>query len=777
MKDYTQTAMQYLQNQFSIIPLQLDGSKEPVGSWQPYTERYASGYELQTWFADGSCGFGIVCGSISQNLLVIDFDHNAEQLFEQFWTDAQQLLPSVTDNLVVSATPRPGRQVWMRSASQTAGSTVLAYTAPTGEPPQPKVAIETRGSGAYVCAPGGPAAVHSTGRPYQFIHGKLDHLPQLPDSTVAQLLNICRGYSQWAPQHVQRKPGQPYTGEPRPGDIYNQHADPKQLLLNAGWEMHSCDASGQVDYLRRPGKDTPGHSASLGHICSDDGKPLLFVFSSNAAPFEAGQAYDAFAVYSLLQHGGDFGRAAAAVRIQYAEQVTAAQQQFHAQVAEQIPDRLPWNPFPTDCLPAEIQDYCCEHAQAIGIDHAFVALPLLATLAGLIGSSRILYLKRSYSLPSVLWTCTVADVSSGKTPGWMAGTAPAESIEHSLQQTNATAAQTYQRQLDEWTQAGDRKAPKPDKPDTNQQFVISDTTLESLVDVHQKNSKLLLSCDELAGWVKGMNQYRPGRDTEAWLAIYNAGSLSVNRKQDGYRVWMPRTSISVTGTIQPQVAQDVLFTQAHLDNGLAARILTCQPPGGIVRWTDDEPAEAVDQQMTWLAQRLYLLTGEQHGTTTRPLPLPCTADARQAFIQWTNDAADHAEQLPPELRSSWLKLRPTAGRFALVLSVCKQLLQHPDGQAQQPVDAESMAAGIELARWFGQELERSAAGDQQAELQQHLQWILRYHPQGLDVRTLQQGRRSIQSADAARIVFQKLLELGTGSLSPAGLFIPSQKTA
>ena len=37
---------------------------------------------------------------------------------------------------------------------------------------------------------------------------------------------------------------------------------------------------------------------------------VLYVFSSNAAPFEPNQAYSPFAVYTLLEHGGDWERAA-----------------------------------------------------------------------------------------------------------------------------------------------------------------------------------------------------------------------------------------------------------------------------------------------------------------------------------------------------------------------------------------------------------------------------------------------------------------------------------
>jgi hypothetical protein len=771
-------ARQFVLHGFSTLPLQTDGSKQPVGSWSAYCDRYASEHELQQWFGQSQqpCGIGVVTGCISNNLLILDFDHDAVNTFTRFWQDIQQQLPGLADNLVVVATPRPGRQVWLRTETPPAGSTVLAWTAPVGEPAQPAVLIETRGQHAYVVAPGGPATVHPKATPYQFIHGSIERLPQLPDSTVARLLDICRSYSQWIPQHVQKQPGQQYTGEPRPGDIFNQQADLRQLLLDAGWEPTHMDPDG-TEFLRRPGKNTPGTSASLGYLRTDDGKPLLFVFSSNAAPFQQHHAYDAFAAYALLKHDGDFSRAATAVRIQYHDKLTEQQQAYHAAVAEQIPDAVPYEPLPINCLPEIVNLYCVGHAAAIGIDVAFVAIPMLSTLAACIGSSRSLYLKRNYTQPATLWTATIAEPSTGKSPGWEAATAPALRIECSIhsgineENDRYQAAQAAHKQA---MAAGTAvAADAPAKPKNTQQFIVVDTTMESLIDVHRNNHKLLLSCDELAGWLKRMDQYRPGADAEQWLSIYNGGSISVNRKQDGYRVFLPRTSISVCGTIQPKVARELLFSERFIGNGFAARVLTAAPPAAVVRWSDTEVDEETDNSMNDLAEQLYLLAGETVGKAERPVLLPCTKDARQAFVSWTNDAADHAEQLQPDLRNSWLKLRPAAGRFALLFSVCKQLQHNPDGHATQPVDLDSMQAGIRLAWWFGKELERNAAEDEYTTLRHHLKWIHRYHPAGIDARTLQQGRRSIVTAEDARRVLQQLVDTGTGQLNVTGLFIPN----
>src|SRR5690606_31760878 len=41
---------------------------------------------------------------------------------------------------------------------------------------------------------------------------------------------------------------------------------------------------------------------------------VFYMFSANAAPFEPNRAYSPFAVYTLLNHGGDFEAAAGALR-------------------------------------------------------------------------------------------------------------------------------------------------------------------------------------------------------------------------------------------------------------------------------------------------------------------------------------------------------------------------------------------------------------------------------------------------------------------------------
>jgi hypothetical protein len=93
----------------------------------------------------------------------------------------------------------------------------------------------------------------------------------------------------------------------RPGDDFNARGDWVEILSEHGWSQ----ISHYGDEVRwcRPGKEG-GVSATTNY----NGNGLLHVFSTNAPPFEADRDYAKFTAYTLLNHEGDFGRAARKLR-------------------------------------------------------------------------------------------------------------------------------------------------------------------------------------------------------------------------------------------------------------------------------------------------------------------------------------------------------------------------------------------------------------------------------------------------------------------------------
>ena len=94
-----------------------------------------------------------------------------------------------------------------------------------------------------------------------------------------------------------------HTGN-RPGDLFNSSASWAAILEPAGWK--ALRQHGSTTYWQRPGKSGPGISATTDPEHCD----VLYVFSSNAYPFEPETSYTKFGAYALLKFNCDFRLAA-----------------------------------------------------------------------------------------------------------------------------------------------------------------------------------------------------------------------------------------------------------------------------------------------------------------------------------------------------------------------------------------------------------------------------------------------------------------------------------
>lgn len=130
------------------------------------------------------------------------------------------------------------------------------------------------------------------------------------DEVVAALLDVARALDR-RPKRVSRADAAPppATGGDgdHPGHRYTRAVGWADVLGPHGWEP--VRQVGGVTYWRRPGKRV-GLSATTGYAKGDKNGDLLYVFSTNADPFEAGVTYSKFAAYCLLDHAGDWRAAA-----------------------------------------------------------------------------------------------------------------------------------------------------------------------------------------------------------------------------------------------------------------------------------------------------------------------------------------------------------------------------------------------------------------------------------------------------------------------------------
>jgi len=299
-------AQQLCIGNLSVIPIHADGTKAPLVSWKDYQARCPTHDELTRWFGPGHVGLAVIAGQVSGNLEVLDFD--APEVFGPWAAMVQALCPGLLRQLPLVQTPTDGRHVYYR-CPQIAGNQKLAVCPQANG--RPEVLIETRGEGGYVIAPPSPADCHPLNRPYVLLEGDLAAMPTITPEERMLLLNAARAFNTYVkPECIvsdRTSSRLSHASGERPGDVFNARAEWPAILQPHGW---SCVGQhGEVTLWKRPCKRERGISATTNYA----GSNLLYVFSTNAWPFEPETAYSKFAAYALLEHGGGFAAAAKAL--------------------------------------------------------------------------------------------------------------------------------------------------------------------------------------------------------------------------------------------------------------------------------------------------------------------------------------------------------------------------------------------------------------------------------------------------------------------------------
>lgn len=296
------TALAYLAAGLAPLPIKDDGSKQPLVKWLDYQERAPELRDINRWFGNGQDGLGVVTGAVSGGLEVIDID--AAELVQPFLAAVEQAMPGLIERLPRERTPRNGAHLFYRCPGHIEQNQKLARSVTKS------VLIETRGEGGFCVTAPTTGRYHATGNPYEMEHGELVAIPQITQEERDALLAIARSYNQYIqPSHAPSAGNGDGNGEGnRPGDDFNERATWADVLEPHGWKMLRVQAKAEI--WQRPGKDGPGGSAIAGGKSPRTGFGELYVYSSNALPFEPEQGYTKFHAYALLNHNGDYKEAA-----------------------------------------------------------------------------------------------------------------------------------------------------------------------------------------------------------------------------------------------------------------------------------------------------------------------------------------------------------------------------------------------------------------------------------------------------------------------------------
>lgn len=277
----------------SFFPANIDKVPQ-VETWSPYQQRRPTDEEIRSWVKVHEC-YGGVCGVVSGNLECYDLDiyHDSTGTLDEDWHDlVENTCPGLTAKLVKHRTQRGGYHYLYR-CEVIGGSQKLAYDDARGK----ECVVETKGEGGFFMMP--------PSKGYEVLQGSILDVPTITIEERDILLSCGRSFEKRVKKEIVKDVGRVWRRKDKlsPGDDYNQRGEVIELLERHGWRCPF--QKGEVIYLCRPGK-TRGTSATFNF----GGSRGLYVFSSNAEPFDSPRMYQPFAVYAILVHGGDFKKAA-----------------------------------------------------------------------------------------------------------------------------------------------------------------------------------------------------------------------------------------------------------------------------------------------------------------------------------------------------------------------------------------------------------------------------------------------------------------------------------
>ncbi|WP_119458536.1 YfjI family protein [Rhodospirillaceae bacterium SYSU D60014] len=418
-------------------------------------------------------------------------------------------------------------------------------------------------------------------------------------------------------------------------------------------------------------------------------------------------------------------------------------------------------------------------AEGAGCPVDYVLGSLLAGASALIGNARWVSPWQKWSEPPVLWIALVGRPSSAKSPGQAAVIDHLRALESDLAadhperlrrwQTDKEIAHTlherWKSEVKEATKNGwsapqlPAEAVEPVEP-ARPRLRTSDVTPEALANLHSVNPKgLLLTRDELAGWLDSFGRYSNGGDRALWIEAFGGRSFTVDRVKTGREpITIPHLSVCVLGGIQPDRLASTLM--AGDDDGLASRFLLIWPepipPRRPSQVSDDVAAMAAFRRL------LALRMGTDDQGNPRPITLPLAEDGLAVLDGWRQEHAESEAATSGLLTSHWGKLPGIVLRLSLVLEYLWWAAA-PDRGEPESVGKAALIGAVALVEDYFKPMAERAYGDAALPEDERnaatlARWIRRERPALLNARDLRRRVRlpGLRSADKIRAAITHL---------------------
>jgi hypothetical protein len=372
-----------------------------------------------------------------------------------------------------------------------------------------------------------------------------------------------------------------------------------------------------------------------------------------------------------------------------------------------VPRGLPAAPrFPTDAMPEPCRALVTEASAAIGCPPEFVGLSMLVTLGTAVGNARVVRLKAGWEDGATIYAAMIADPGEKKTPAQKVATEPAVKLQARLREEYRRAADEHKREMRQHevnkrdnAKQGLPADPEPEAP-VMERSVVEDVTVERLADLLGETPRGILQArDELAGWVKAMDQYKSGgkgADRQFYLSAWSNNYVAVDRKNRAEPLMLQRPFVGVLGGIQPEILPEI---GEGREDGLLDRFLFAYPDPVLSSWTDDEISDEARDRYAGLygkLRNLHMPTGELGDP--EPTRILFSPDAKEVLVQAID--AHRGEMTRPgfeaRLKGPWSKLEAYLARLCLVLAVSRAAAE----RAPERIEVRDVLGAVVLLDYF-----------------------------------------------------------------------------
>lgn len=348
-----------------------------------------------------------------------------------------------------------------------------------------------------------------------------------------------------------------------------------------------------------------------------------------------------------------------------------------------VPDeQLNLNYILTDFLAILIQ----ESAQQIPTNPDAVVTIFLPVLASIIGTrSRIIVNPNSrYIIPFIIRSMIVGRSGNKKSP-------TARLAVDALQELNIQAYKQYKQELKDWENSAENQ-PKP----VLKRYIVQDSTLDGLIKAHAENPQgFLCFVDELSGYFKRMNKFYNGDDLQRDLELYEGKPLIKTRATEDNNIFLEKTAISITGTIQEIALREILNSRDDL-TGVSARWIIWagkMPLGKLPVRNKDEWSftDIVSNIITELLHPSDFSIGD----------LLISDDGYEVFRAWQHEIMDKIVTLSlPQLENKYSKIESDVIKFAGILHYLHLLFGTGFVNNPSVINSEIMKRAISLGNYY-----------------------------------------------------------------------------